>query len=111
MSDVVDVTYRGLKVAQGARLVPDGAGGGFVEHDLPLPVGSKVTIVRNGQSMEARVVSVVEQEQGAKSPPGMKLSWGAAEARDTNVMQAVVEPADGDEAHDTQVMSAVPEPM
>ncbi len=122
--EFVDLTYRGLQVAQRARLLPDGPDGAFVEHEAPLPVGARVTLVRDGRPpTEARVVGVVELEAGAKSAPGMRLSWGAAkpaaaaeDARDTNVMAAVIEPVEegvpeSQEPHDTVVMAAVPEPV
>jgi hypothetical protein len=124
--ELVDLTYRGLKVAQKAKFVPAGGDAAFVEHEQPLPVGSRVTVVREGKPpVEARVVGVVELEAGAKSPPGMRLSWGVAkpavaqESRDTNVMPAVIEPAESvgegvpeaQEPHDTVVMAAVPEPV
>lgn len=121
--EFVDLTYRGLKVASRVRFVAEGAEGAFVEHEAPLPVGARVALVRDGKPVvEARVVGVVEQEAGAKSPPGMRLRWGAGKAEtiapapgDTAVMEAVIEPADSvpepQEPHDTVVMAAVPEPV
>lgn len=80
MADFVDVTYRGLEVVRKARFQPE-ADGGFVELAAPLPVGATVTLLpETGEPRDARVVSVVEQEAGAKSPPGMRLRWRAEEA-------------------------------
>jgi hypothetical protein len=87
MSEVrfVDVTYRGLRVAQRARCLDAGGGALFVEHEAPLPVGSTVAIIERAAAdgsagpvdaapaRRARVAAVVEQEAGAKSPPGMRL--------------------------------------
>lgn len=84
MERLVDVTYRGLRVARGAKLL-DAAGGeqGFVELEAPLPVGTRVTLVGEGDfRVDARVVGVVEQDGGgaaspggAKATPGMRLDW------------------------------------
>ena len=72
----VEVTYRGLRLAQGARLEPDGDTAGFIELETPMPVGARVTLIdEHGVAVEARVVSVVEQEAGARSPPGMRVDW------------------------------------
>jgi hypothetical protein len=83
----VDVTYRGLKVALRAKLTESSPTSGFVEVDAPLPVGTRIQLADGGKVTDARVVGVVEQESGAKSPPGMRLSWGdavaAAEPRST----------------------------
>jgi hypothetical protein len=73
-SEFVDLTYRGLRVAHKAKLREE-ASAVFVEHEAPLPVGSHVTVVRGAGEREARVQSVIEQEAGAKSPPGMRLVW------------------------------------
>jgi hypothetical protein len=75
----VDLTYRGLKVAARARLVETGKDAAFVEIEAPLPVGSRL-MVGGDVTSAARVVGVVEQESGAKSPPGMRLALGAAAA-------------------------------
>lgn len=79
-SEFVDVTYRGLKVAHKARFRDATSDGGFVELETPLPVGALVVVVRESATHEARVLSVVEQEANAKSPPGMKLRWAKATA-------------------------------
>lgn len=72
---IVDVTYRGLRMAEGARFVGDDEGG-FVEVEAPLPVGSQLTVCReSGDPREARVLGVVEQEASAKSPPGMRIAF------------------------------------
>jgi hypothetical protein len=83
MSDdglLVDVTYRGLKVAQRARAVEVDGSCLFVHHETPLPVGAPVTLARPGEpAVEARVVAVVEQEASAKAQPGMRIRWSAPE--------------------------------
>jgi hypothetical protein len=72
----VDLTCRGLRVAQKARLTPESESAGFVELEAPLPIGTRVQLTGDGDfRVEARVVKVVEQEAGAKSPPGMRLDW------------------------------------
>ena len=71
----VDVTYRGLRVATRARLTESESGVGFVEVEAPLPVGTKIKL-GGDTTAEARVTGVVEQEAGAKSPPGMRIVWG-----------------------------------
>ncbi len=80
----VNLTFRGLNLnaAAPARLL-DGtgvgdAGGAFVEHETPLPVGSRLTVRSSdgtGGEKEARVIAVVEQEVGSKAVPGMKIAW------------------------------------
>jgi hypothetical protein len=79
MERVVDVTYRGLRVARGAKLAQPGEGEqGFLEVDAPLPVGTRVTVVgEGGFRVEARVVGVVEQDP-QKGAPGMRLAFTAA---------------------------------
>jgi hypothetical protein len=85
----VDVTYRGLKVATGARLVPSGPGTGFVEVETPLPVGAR--LVLSGElAKEARVTGVVEQEAGTKTVAGMRIAWDEVGA---SVQPAVKAPA------------------
>jgi hypothetical protein len=72
----VDVTYRGLKVATGARLVvaAPGSSTGFVEVEGPLPVGTR--LVFSGEvSRAVRVTGVVEQEAGTKTVAGMRIAW------------------------------------
>lgn len=77
----VDVTYRGLKVALGARATAVDGSCLFVEHETPLPVGAPVTVARPGEApVEGRVVGIVEQEASAKAQPGMRIRWGVAEA-------------------------------
>src|SRR5687768_3924143 len=73
-SEFVDLTYRGLRIAHKAKLREDGEGS-FVEHEAPLPVGTPLVVVRESGEKTARVIGVVEQEAGAKSPPGMRLVW------------------------------------
>lgn len=92
----VEVTCRGLTVAQKARFQPQD-GGGFVEVEAPLPVGTPVGLsVEGGAAREAAVVGVVEQEASAKSAPGMRLRWkeapAAATAPDPAAPDAEVEP-------------------
>ncbi len=75
----VDVSYRGLRVAQRAKLSESGPTAGFVEVEAPLPVGTHVSLAAEGGfAVEATVMQVVEQEAGAKSPPGMRVEWAAA---------------------------------
>src|SRR5262250_2807688 len=71
----VDVTYRGLRVATRARLTESAPGTGFVEVEAPLPVGTSIKLAGDATE-DARVTGVVEQEAGAKSPPGMRIVWG-----------------------------------
>jgi hypothetical protein len=79
-SQTVDVTYRGLKVATGARFVAAGPGAGFVEVDAPLPVGTR--LVLSGElAKEVRVTGVVEQEAGTKTVAGMRLGWAEPAAK------------------------------
>jgi len=88
----VDVTYRGLRVATRARLTESAPGTGFVEVEAPLPVGTQIKL--GGDTTEdARVTGVVEQEAGAKSPPGMRIVWGeeAAPAKPVAVAEAEAE--------------------
>ncbi len=73
----VDVTYRGLRVATRARLTESAPGTGFVEVEAPLPVGTSIKL-GGDTAGDARVTGVVEQEAGAKSPPGMRIVWGEA---------------------------------
>jgi hypothetical protein len=75
MSELVDVTYRGLKVATRAKATPVDAGCLFVEHETPLPVGAPVSLARDGEALDGRVVAVIEQEGSAKGHPGMKIRW------------------------------------
>jgi hypothetical protein len=76
----VDVAYRGLKVAQKARWQEGDDGRAFLEHEAPLPVGARLDVSIEGETKQAVVVAVVEQEAGAKSPPGMRLAWADAPA-------------------------------
>jgi hypothetical protein len=70
--DSVDVTYRGLKLAEGVELV----NGDFLPVEAPLPVGTLVTVTtRGGEPRPARVLAVVEQDEPSTSRPGMKLSF------------------------------------
>jgi len=75
----VDVVWRGLRLAQKAKLSPSAETAAFVEIEAPLPVGTKVRLEGAGDdggfAVEARVVSVVEQETGARSAPGMRVDW------------------------------------
>jgi hypothetical protein len=79
----VDVAYRGLRVAQKARWQEGDDGQGFLEHEAPLPVGSRLALTLESGAREALVVGVVEQEAGAKSPPGMRLRWADVPAQAT----------------------------
>jgi len=80
MTAFVEVTYRGLELSQRARFEETGPGAGFLEHETPLPVGSCLVIQLEDGPREVQVTGVVEQEAGAKSPPGMRLAWAVAEA-------------------------------
>jgi hypothetical protein len=75
----VEVRYRGLRLAEKARFheVP---GGGFVELEGPMPVGTPLLVGFLDGEKSARVTAVVEQEASAKSPPGMKVAWDAVPA-------------------------------
>jgi len=88
---LVDVSFRGLKVATQARLQESMPGVGFVEVDAPLPVGTRL-VVSGEPPIEVRVTGVVEQEAGAKSPPGMRLSWGEPSKVAVEVPRAPTEP-------------------
>jgi hypothetical protein len=104
----VEVTYRGLRVAAKAKLVTEDAASGFVEVEAPLPVGSRLTVVDGEQSFPARVVGVVEQESGAKSPPGMRLILGAAAQEPRPVAPAEPEPESGPAAAPAAETSSAP---
>lgn len=101
MSELVDVTYRGLKVATRAPATPVDAGCLFVEHETPLPVGAPVRLARAGETLDGRVVAVIEQEASCKSRPGMRIRWkdDAAAARPAApaVVESVPEPISPDE--------------
>src|SRR5215470_5591683 len=73
----VDVSYRGLRVAARAKMTEAGPEAGFVEVEAPLPVGTRLNLTGDA-TLEVRVMGVVEQESGAKSPPGMRVAWGEA---------------------------------
>lgn len=88
----VDITYRGLRVAAKAKLVEQAPMTGFVEVEAPLPVGTQVTVVDGEQSVAARVLAVVEQEAGAKSPPGMRITWAPVAERVVPKPQLTAEP-------------------
>ena len=78
MTAFVDVTFRGLRVAHKAKLTTTDAGP-FLEHETPLPVGSPLQVIEEGQPVRpARVTRVVEHEAGA-GPAGMRLTWVSAE--------------------------------
>ena len=73
--EFIDVVYRGLRVAHKVKLVD-----GFIELETPLPVGTSISVECEGKpARAARVAHVVEHEAAAKSPPGMRLTWVAAE--------------------------------
>lgn len=107
----VDITYRGLKVAARAKLVNETANAGFIEVDAPLPVGTRITLVDNGQSIPARVQGVVEQESGAKSPPGMRVAWGEAIERKAALVVPEPEPMPEPVAPPEPVAAAATEPV
>jgi hypothetical protein len=88
----VDVAYRGLKVAQKARWQESEDGKAFLEHEAPLPVGARLDVTDEGSTRVAVVVGVVEQEAGAKSPPGMRLAWADALAAAVPPPPAAPEP-------------------
>lgn len=97
----VDVSYRGLRIAQRAKLSESGPAVGFVEVEAPLPVGTRVSLAAEGGfAVEATVTAVVEQEAGAKSPPGMRVEWAAppaaaVEAEAEDVADEPATPTDG----------------
>jgi hypothetical protein len=109
---VVEITYRGIRVAQG-KLEGDGDPG-FLPFEAPLPVGTRVMVYsQEGPPREAIITQVVEQDSSAKSPPGMKLRWAPAPAvleehTATTIMHAppVLEP----EEPELTTVDAVPEP-
>src|SRR3954447_7486537 len=71
MSDPVsvDVTYRGLAVARAVRMVTaEGGPGGFVEMDLPMPVGTELVLsptVNDAEGILVKVARVVESQDPA----------------------------------------------
>jgi hypothetical protein len=68
----VDLSFRGIKLARGARL-DDQGDSAFVTYETPLPVGSKVVVdVPGSGPREARVVGIIEQEAGGKAEAGMR---------------------------------------
>ena len=79
MQAFVELRFRGLRLAEKARF-EDGPGGGFVEHEAPLPVGTSIALVFPDGEKAARVTGVVEQEANAPSPPGMRVAWETAPA-------------------------------
>jgi len=102
---IVEVRYRGMRYAEKARF-HEAPGGGFVELEAPLPVGTPIALGFGGGpegDKPARVTGVVEQEAGAKSPPGMRVAWDAVpapiDAVDSGAMEAAGpgdEPSDGE---------------
>jgi len=76
MQSFVELRFRGLRLAEKARF-EEAPGGGFVEHEAPLPVGTSIALVFPEGEKVARVTGVVEQEANAQSPPGMRIAWDA----------------------------------
>jgi hypothetical protein len=76
MQAFVELRFRGLRLAEKARF-EESPGGGFVEHEAPLPVGTSIALVFPEGEKVARVTGVVEQEANAVSPPGMRVAWDA----------------------------------
>ena len=76
MQAFVELRFRGLRLAEKARF-EEAPGGGFVEHEAPLPVGTAIALVFPEGEKVARVTGVVEQEANAVSPPGMRVAWDA----------------------------------
>jgi hypothetical protein len=101
----VDVTYRGLRVATRARLTESAPGTGFVEVEAPLPVGTSIHL-GGDTTGAARVTGVVEQEAGAKSPPGMRIVWGEALAPKPLPAPAAPLPAESASASASESLSA-----
>ena len=107
---VVEVTYRGIKVVRG-RLEPAEGCIGFVQYEAPLPVGTRVVVHVEGEAPRAALVAgVVEQEAGAKSPPGMRLRWVAAVTDEANQTQPSAPPVPSpvDQAEPVLEMDAEP---
>jgi hypothetical protein len=77
MTAFVDVKFRGLRIAQKAKLI-EGESDAFVEYETPLPVGAPLSVAEEGKpERRARVVRVVEHEAGAGTP-GMRVVWERA---------------------------------
>ncbi len=70
----VDVVYQGLPLVKAANARSEG-GGLFVELEAPMPVGTRLEIVSDGQTRVARVESVSE---GAGA--GMRVGFGEKSA-------------------------------
>jgi hypothetical protein len=66
----VDVVYQGLPLVKAANARSEGSGL-FIELEAPMPVGTRLEIVSDGQTRSARVDLVVE---GAGA--GMTVSFG-----------------------------------
>ncbi len=102
----VEVRYRGLRLAEKARF-HESPGGGFVELEAPMPVGTPLALVFADGDKPARVTAIVEQEASAKSPPGMRVAWDAVpaaiDAGDDGAMDAAGDDTpDGDAPDATQ---------
>jgi hypothetical protein len=92
MQAFVELRFRGLRLAEKARF-EEAPGGGFVEHEAPLPVGTSIALGFPEGEKLARVTGVVEQEANAPSPPGMRVAWDA-------VPTPVVDKDVGDDGND-----------
>ena len=68
----VDLTYRGLPLGRGAKLVEVRPSTGYVELPQPMPVGTSIALVPpDGPALTAEVIGVHEQVGGSERPPGM----------------------------------------
>lgn len=70
----VDVSYRGLELGKRVKLRDVRPDAGYLEHPLPMPVGTRVDIVADdGVTIAATVVAIHEQVAGEAMPPGMRV--------------------------------------
>lgn len=68
----VDLTYRGLQLGRGAKLVEVRPSTGYVELPQPMPVGTSIGLVPpDAPALTAEVIGVHEQVGGSERPPGM----------------------------------------
>ncbi|MCB9558831.1 MAG: hypothetical protein H6708_00315 [Kofleriaceae bacterium] len=75
MGDIfVDASYRGLELGRRLKLRDVRPQAGYLEHPLPMPVGTEVTIdAGDGVTIPAVVTDVHEQVGGRDQTPGMKI--------------------------------------
>jgi len=75
----VNVTYRGLVMGERLRLRPIDAASAHVEHSAPMPVGTELVVVSDGEVRTVvRVAQVHEQHEAATEPRGMRVIAQAA---------------------------------